>query len=143
MSRVPARSQLRLDASTALAPSACLELIRESCRTVKPGANYAGQGLSLDIVAADASSMAVVMTDRSRELCRFTADVRTGDDATLIRIGGLDDCVIVRHSVMFVPVGKEIAGFGYYKRFLGAVDGSLRAKDPGARVTIAVPARVA
>ena len=139
MATKPARAQLRLEGVTNIGPRDCLALVRQAAEEAQPGANYAGQGLTLDITSSDSTSIGLAMVDRSRELCSFTAEVSVRGESTLVRVGGLEDCVVLRHSVMFIPVGSEIAGFGYYKRFLAAVQTALHAADPAAEITIGVP----
>lgn len=137
---MPARAQLRLGATTKLSPPDCLDLVRDAIDSATPGANYAGQGLFLSVTESDRSTMSVAMGDgRSRQLCNFTAEVRVGNGMTTLRVGGLDDCMVLRHTVMFVPVGKEINGFGYYKRLLTTIETRLRAADSDATITVGIP----
>jgi hypothetical protein len=134
-----ARSQLRLIASTTLQPSECLALVRQIAEEATAGLNYAGQGLRLVVDYADQIGISFAMMAKDQIVCTFTADVRQDGQHTSLRVGGLDDFAVLKHTVLLIPVGKEIAGYGYYKRFLTDAAAALRAEDPDARVTVAIP----
>jgi hypothetical protein len=138
---LPPRAELRLEGHSALDPQTCLKLAVSVSQDTTGGANYAGQGLSFHAERdADAPGWVffTMLTRRGEELASFTAEAAsTASGWTYLRVGGLDSAKVLKHTVMLVPVGNEIAGFGFYKKYLRNLEGSLLQADPSAQCAIA------
>ncbi len=134
------RAELRLTASTSLSPAACIELVEKAVTEVKPGLNYAGSGLELLLTDADADVAWIEMISNDGAVCDFPVYKERDGEHTAFQVGGLSGYKVTKHTIMFVPVGAEINGYGFYKKFLAAVEQALKTADPGVDVDVAVPA---
>lgn len=146
-----ARSQLRLEATTSLPPTAALDVVKKSTSRVKGGgASLLTSGLQnlgaqvhVEQEQPERLGLSINSGKRIVELCTFSARV-TGpgaDGKTVLTLGGLERYKTSQSRVFgIIPTGpKSIAGIAPYKQFLDVVAQELRSQDPSAKVTVAVP----
>jgi hypothetical protein len=143
------RARTTLTATTALNPADVLAAVKQATDDAKGGG---GSLLTSGIVNAaaqvhvekelpDGLAMSITSGKRLVELCTFSAFAEAKDGTTSLRVGGLETYKTSQTRVLgVIPAGPAaIPGFSLYKRFLGEVEARLKANDPQATVSIAVP----
>jgi hypothetical protein len=145
-----ARSQTTLHATTCLEPQAVLALVKQATGAVKgggaslltSGVQNLGAEAHVEQEAPGGLRLSITSGKRLVELCTFSAAVKTENEHTVLRIGGLETYKTSQSRLFYViPIGpKSIVGFSPYKRFLDRVAVELRTKDSAANVVVGGPA---
>ena len=138
-------AQLRLDATTSVAPTRALLLVRRVADEIRaPAASFSlgrfevGAGQRVVVEEGDDSRLSLAITNmKVARFCTFSAEARAVDGRTVLHVGPLESFKTSQGSFFFIPTGpKLLVGFQLYKQFLEAIAAELRALDGACQVTI-------
>jgi hypothetical protein len=105
------------------------------------GLKNIGAQVNVDGEAQNRLQLTITSGKRLIRLCSLSAEARTENGHTHLRVGGLEWYRTNQPRLFYViPAGpKSIAGMDPYKRFLEAVRQGVLEEDPSALVTVATP----